>query len=45
MFSFIKLSYWFLKESHKYLEPITIRDILYFPIAYIRFIYFSYKVN
>lgn len=34
----ISLSKFFIRESYGYIKPLKIRDILYFPIAYIKFI-------
>ncbi len=37
MLAFIKLTKWFVIESIKYLSPIKLKEILYFPIAYYKF--------
>jgi len=45
MKKFILLSRFFIKQSAVYIGKFTMREIVYYPIAYVRFIYFYYKAN
>jgi hypothetical protein len=35
---FIRLNTWFYKESKKYMNPMSLKNYLYFPIAWLKFI-------
>ena len=40
--TFIENSKWFYKESKKYLGKFGLKEKLYFPIAYIKFMWLTY---
>jgi hypothetical protein len=39
----INLHKFFVKESYSYINPFRFKDYLYYPIAYIKFMYYSLK--
>lgn len=41
MKKFLELHRWFYRESKKYLNGYSLKNILYFPIAYVKFMYRS----
>ncbi len=45
IYNFIKLSKWFIKESISFISPFTVKEIIYFPVAYIRFMKFNYETK
>ena len=45
MNNFIKLTVFFWKESYNYMSPWKFRDVMYSPIAYIKFMRLMYLNN
>lgn len=39
----IDLNRFFYLESYRFISPFTMSDILYYPIAYCKFMYYSIK--
>jgi len=43
MKNFIKDSIWFTKESFKFVDMKSLSNIIYFPIAYVKFINYTLR--
>ena len=43
MKQFFKLTKFFIKRYLSYMKPLDFYDYLYFPIAYVKFLWYTYK--